>query len=332
MKFLTLALIPSRDVRAGSYDRGGLRSTKHSTITSLLCAVTKKNDERSRAWVGEKLPAGQGWSPLGTPEIEALLLYLEGQRELGCIPVTWDGLRETFALLMKFCEGVSRPACEGLALRHIDIAFQLFCSRGFIISLKSILQSMNIEDQTHGRRTAFARSIWDKGEEAQRELLKVAREIAGTIAQLYATILETNNLTWLTKDGAEAYWTPETAYDLTSKGDRLLTVTEALELEDPDTSWMSVPFKKDRGSFLVGLQPATTEEPKTGAIARVDDLPPTDEEDMDQPESPLPDNYVLLDLSDPIARFAARNYALLIRNTQSTIAKELLARIKTFER
>ena len=327
MQFLTLALIANRDVKAASYDRGGLRSTKHSTITGLLCAVTRRSGEPPHAWVGEKIPNEQGWAPLDIAKIESLLLYIEAQQKAGCRLVTWDGLRESLAILAKFAEGASKQACVDIALRHIDIAFQLFCSRGFIISLKSILKSMGVADKTHGQRTAFARSTWDKGKEAQITLLKVAAEVTGTITQLYSAIQESGNLTWLTKDKAEAYWPPETAYDIMSKEDRLLIVEEALRLPEPDVSWMSTPFKKDRGDFLLWLTEKV--DPPTTEIVRVDD-PPLEALETDEEE--LPDNLVVLDLIDPIARFAVRNYALLIRSTQTEIAKALLARVKNFER
>ena len=330
MSYLAFAILPSRDVRAGSYDRGGLRSSRHSTITGILGAVSWVKGEKPRAWVGPKLEEG-GWEPLDAPTIAQLIEYLSAQQMNGCTIVSWDGMQEAFAILSKFCEPpMIRAVCEGVALQHVDMAFQMFCSRGFVAPLRKVLESSGIEDKTHGRATAFAKSAWDKGEVEQRKLLGVAREIAYTIGRLYGVVATKKDLTWFTKSGADAYWQPEMVYDATAKCERLLLVCEALELPAPDTSWMTIPFKKDRGDYLVWLQRETPEASETSStVARVDELPPGSEEDAELSE--VPNDQVVLDLADPIARFAARNYALLIRNTQEALAKELLARIRRFE-
>lgn len=350
MSYLTFAILPSRDVRAGSYDRGGLRSTRHSTITGILGAVTWIAGQPPRAWVGPRLEEG-GWSPLDDSAIAQLIQYLHAQQASGCVVVSWDGMQETFAILSKFCETPSaRALCEEVALSHVDIAFQMFCSRGFVAPLRGVLESMSIEDKTHGRATAFAKSSWDKGEAEQRKLLGVAREIAYTLGRLYGMVTTERNLTWRTKVGADAYWTPETLYDVAAESDRLLMVSEALELPPPDVSWMTLPFKKARGDYLIWLAHGALEEPKSSStITRVDEAPMEAVEDIEGPttisrvgELPLKgteeaapeassSSHVVLDLADPIARFAAQNYALLIRNTQEALAKDLLARIRRFE-
>lgn len=330
MSYMTFAILPSRDVRAGSYDRGGLRSSRHSTITGILGAVSWVKGEKPRAWVGPKLEGG-GWEPLDAAVISQLIRFLNSQQARGCTIVSWDGMQEAFAILSKFCEDpIDRTLCEVVALNHVDMAFQMFCSRGFVAPLRKVLESSGIEDKTHGRSTAFAKSAWDKSETEQRKLLNVAREIAYTIGRLYGVVATKKDLTWYTKSGADAYWQPEMGYDAAAGCDRLLTVSEALELPEPDVSWMTTPFKKDRGDYLVWLQRETPDVSEASStITRVDEPPLESKEDTEPPE--VSNDRVVLDLTDPIARFAARNYALLIRNSQEALAKELLARIRRFE-
>lgn len=162
--------------------------------------------------------------------------------------ITVNGLGFDFDVLAEesqdtfFTEDNERyhEACVELAMNHIDIGFQMFCERGFMIGLNAMAQALGLPGKTEGMSGDKAPTLWAQGQE--EKVLEYVEQDVITTLDVYEEIPKQRKVRWITKAGTPAKypWEPEI------RDGRLLTVRECLELPLPDTSWMDEPWEREK--------------------------------------------------------------------------------------
>lgn len=192
-----------------------------------------------RLWHGERLEDSSLPRQMTPLECYHLFAYLETTVEEGYSIVTFNGLGFDFRTLYEECQDpLLGPRFKHLALGHVDIAFALFCHRGFMISLDTAANGMGLQGKTKGMDGALAPVMWAKGVESQTLVLDYVRQDAQVTLNLFKRITETRYLRWISQSGNVNYWLPPDK--------QLKTVKESLELPEPDTSWMREAWPREK--------------------------------------------------------------------------------------
>ena len=216
--------------------------------------------------IAKEIPDGGDWrahSPLGiscaatlAPEGEALTLwysldsddtqasrmnvydsrtlvgYLSSMAESGYTILTWNGLNFDFPVLAEESGLVSE--CKELAAHHVDMMFHLFCVKGHYLGLDAAAQGMGMPGKTPGMTGADAPRYWAQGR--YTEVLEYLAQDVRTTVDVAQACEKRGALLWTSRAGH-----PQ-GIDLPSGW---LPVQEALNLPEPETSWMTNPLKRD---------------------------------------------------------------------------------------
>ena len=184
----------------------------------------------------------QVWSgtpQMTVPEVNLMIVELAGFVKRGYKLVTWNGMGFDFPVVHQ--EGNFFAACEMLAAGHIDMMFQVVCYAGHYLGLDKAAKGMGLSGKEKAVRLSDgtlledmsgskAPQLWKQGEyEAVIEYLK------GDVRETLLLAEEIENyryLRWNSNRGRRQHIS-------FPKG--LLTATECLEVDEPDTSWMTNP-------------------------------------------------------------------------------------------
>jgi hypothetical protein len=218
----------------------------------ISCAATIRSEDNYpiRWFTGQdkSVPREGGMSK---PELLKLIDYMDEQMSFGFIPLTWNGLKFDFDILAE--ESGDTVSCRKLALNHVDMMFHFFCLKGYPLSLKAASEGMKLEGKMEGMSGALAPSLWQNNNERLIELDRedltemtafeqryyvmeyVGQDVIATL-RLAEAIDKAGQLNWTSKKGRP-----------NSAGFRngFLTVSRALKLPRPSTSWMSDPIKRE---------------------------------------------------------------------------------------
>jgi len=197
----------------------------------ISCAATIcTGDEEPRLWYGKTPDGSQPQMSRG--DCQDLVGYLVELHQAGTLPLTWNGLGFDFKILAE--ESGLFDLCRALALHHVDMMFHFFCIKGFAIGLDASCKGMNLPGKPEGMSGALAPVMWKEGKR-QAVLDYVASDVVEPLA-LAEKVGQTGGLSWKTKRGRIASVAiPE-----------WLTVTDALALDLPDTSWMDNPWPRSK--------------------------------------------------------------------------------------
>jgi hypothetical protein len=176
------------------------------------------------AWYGNK--GGAPAHRMSAPECCNFVRHLETLISRGHTLVTWNGFGFDFRVLAE--ESGMVDECERLALGHIDMMFHLFCLRGFAVSLQATAEGMEVEGKLEGVAGADAPRLWADGE-YDRVLEYVGQDVRATM-NVYRAVARAGRFSWITKAGNRR--------NQEVNGGELLRVYEAIDLPEPDTSWM----------------------------------------------------------------------------------------------
>ena len=205
----------------------------------ISCAATLTNDGEPRLWHGAEQADGKLSQQMAQAECLALAEHLLGLQSEGYLVITWNGLGFDFDILNEECRGgISLDRMRSAALAQVDMAFHMFCERGFMISLDAAAKGMGLAGKTEGMRGDIAPVYWAQGRAKQDEVLDYVTQDVRTTAQLYDRVSEQGELCWTSRTGRPSYWRP--------RGRRVLTAGEALKLPEPDNSWMSNPWPRSK--------------------------------------------------------------------------------------
>jgi hypothetical protein len=171
-----------------------------------------------------------------------ILAALEDAVGRGGTIVTWNGAGFDFRLL---ADETGRHAdCARLALKSVDMMFQVLCERGHPLSLDSALKGAGlpakVNEVTLGNGNvvqingADAPRYWQEGEYAA--VMRYCAADAERTLALAVACQRSRRLAWISQKGR-----PNDMYLRTG----WLTVEQCLALPLPDTSWMTRPIARE---------------------------------------------------------------------------------------
>ena len=205
----------------------------------ITCAAALANDgEEPIIWHG-KSSDGNPANQMSQVEAHGMVDQLREMALAGYTLLTWNGLGFDFDVLAE--EAHAPGPCKELALDHVDMMFHIFCDRGFPVALDKAAHAMGTPGKPAGMSGLLAPQLW-----AQRQFQEVIDyvvqdvRIALNVAQLCE---EKGSFAWTTRRGTTG---------LMPLGNGWLTVREALELPEPDTSWMSDPLPRSNFTDWLG--------------------------------------------------------------------------------
>lgn len=196
----------------------------------IACAATLTSDGEPRLWHGA---ATQGRPAPRMSQVDArqFVDYLARMSAEGYTILSWNGLGFDFDILAE--ESAARSECEKVALKHVDMMFHIVCELGYPVSLDKAAQGLGVPGKPAGMTGLRAPILWGQGK-FQEVLDYVAQDVRTTLAVALAAERR-KKFEWITRKGTKS------ALPL-SRG--WLPVEKALELPEPDTSWMSSPIRR----------------------------------------------------------------------------------------
>jgi len=239
MKYVAFDLEITKEVPKGTEDWSLYRPY------GISCAATLTNDvfgEREmRTWHGDQdgMLAPQ-MSPVHCCRLAAYLAVMQNK---GYRIVTVNGLGFDFDVLAEECHGgPAAEECKRLALEHTDIGFAMLCQKGFMVGLNAMAHGLKVGGKTEGMSGSLAPVMWAESYESQQKVLEYVQQDVRATADVYDALLTTRRMYWVTKKGTRSRypWVPKC-----SDG-HIISVHEALELPEPDTSWMDSPWPRSR--------------------------------------------------------------------------------------
>lgn len=207
----------------------------------ISCAATLVSGSTPIVWHGQRERDGRLAAQMSKEECRCLAWYMEEMAQEGFTVVTFNGLGFDFDVLAEECQdAVTRGSLVDLALNHIDVAFAMFCDEGFMVGLDTAAKGMGLEGKTEGMHGDLAPVMWVQGPEGQNKVLEYVAQDVVTTLEVYESILEHGYLRWVSKRSRRNYWDP------VQVAGRLMTVSEALMIPEPDTSWMTTPWRREK--------------------------------------------------------------------------------------
>jgi len=199
----------------------------------ITCAATLPADTRTpRLWhgvTGDGRPADR----MSRGEAAGLVDHLAAAVQQGYTILTWNGLGFDFDVLAE--ESGKLDECSSLAIAHVDMMFHVFCRFGFPVGLDTAAKAMHLPGKPEGMSGILAPRMWAAGK--RQEVLDYVAQDARTTLDLATACEEQGCLRWITRRGSAKRMPLPGGW---------LDVTAALELPQPDTSWMSTPWPRSK--------------------------------------------------------------------------------------
>ncbi len=198
----------------------------------ITCAATWGSDsDTPMVWCGRG-DYGQIAPAMNATEVKDLVSYLQSAVYQGYTLLTFNGAGFDFRCLVD--DGGDPAVCKSLALSHVDMFFYLFCRLGYGPGLGRAAKGMGLAGKTEGMDGALAPELWQRGQYGQ-VLQYVAQDVRTTL-DLALAVESAKELRWMSKSEKQ----------MVIGVDRWLTVTESLELPEPDTAWMKDRWTRDK--------------------------------------------------------------------------------------
>jgi len=249
MEYVAFDLEIAKELPEGCEDWKAHRPLGISCAVTLAVSPEAEGERTERRWHGAEQADGRLASRMTPQECQALADYLLMKKSQGYQIVTWNGLGFDFDVLAEEVNDLDVwQALRDLALVHVDPAFQMLCEKGFMCGLEAAAQGLGVGKKFEDVHGADAPVLWKQERDDQDRVLDYCAQDVALTAAVHDEIVKRRYLTWIRKDGrVSSPWRP-TFYTPTEMAAdrRLLTVTEALALPLPDTSWMDKPWSRSK--------------------------------------------------------------------------------------
>lgn len=209
----------------------------------ISCAATwVQPDDELRLWHGDIEENGMYASYMSPAQCQELACFLVDAWMGHYQVVTWNGLGFDFDVLAEECQDPAyADVLRAIALHHVDVAFAMFCQLGYMCSLDNAAAGMKIPGKLENVSGKMAPEMWAADLKRQSKVLAYVAQDAKVTANVHDEIVANGFLRWITRRGTpcKSPWYPPHG--------QILTVSEALELPEPNVSWMDDPW--ERGKF-----------------------------------------------------------------------------------
>ena len=197
----------------------------------VSCAATYASDaDTPTIWHGKDAdgtPAGR----MSCEDARRLVDYLCTMVINGYTLVSWNGLGFDLDVLSE--ESGAIEECRDLALDHVDMMFHVVCHSGFPVALDKAAHGMGMPGKPTGMTGVLAPQLWAQGH-FQEVIDYVAQDVRVAMA-LAEQCDKDRSFRWTTRRGTTGTM---------PLGRGWLTVRDALQLPEPDTSWMTGPLSR----------------------------------------------------------------------------------------
>jgi len=200
----------------------------------ISCAATLSDDGTKTVFHGIN-PSGDIADQMDQGEAALLVDHLAAAVDSGHTILTWNGLGFDFDILAE--ESGRWDSCKELAWDHMDMMFHIFCLKGYPLGLETAAKGMGLPGKTPGMSGDKAPIYWSQGR--REEVLEyVAQDVEITLL-LAQAVEERHQLRWTSRSGKQQIMPVHAGW---------LTVRQALDLPEPDNSWMSNPWPRSKFS------------------------------------------------------------------------------------
>jgi hypothetical protein len=197
----------------------------------IACAATLATSSSEVVLWHGKTPDGAPAARMTKGDVVLLLEYLCKMTRDGFTILTWNGLGFDFDILAE--EAAAATSCKEYALAHVDMMFHIVCSLGYPVALEKAAQGMGLPGKPAGMTGLQAPKLWAEGR--HKEVLDYVSQDVRLALQIAEAAERQRTFHWITRKGTKSRMPLPTGW---------LTVSEALKLPEPDTSWMSSPLKR----------------------------------------------------------------------------------------
>ena len=210
----------------------GLEDWKTQRPVGISCAATLTSGGELTVWYAHKLD-GSISERMERDDLSALLVYLEAAVENSFTILTWNGLGFDFDILAE--ESGSLERCKLLAINHVDMMFHVFCTLGYPLSLDRVAKGMGLPGKPAGMTGALAPILW--AQDRRKEVLEYVAQDVRTTLDVAQTAEQLHQLRWISKSGRSQSMPLPFGW---------MTIRDALQLPEPDTSWMRRAWSRKR--------------------------------------------------------------------------------------
>lgn len=150
--------------------------------------------------------------------------------------VTWNGVSFDFRVISTMIRswGYDDSEIKELTLNSVDPAFNMFCELGYMCSLKSAAEGMNVEGKLDGMNGLEAVYAWKNSVEDQERVLRYVLEDCRALRRVITRALEKKMIMWVTRNNKLKTWTLNMG-----------KVKDSFNIALPDTSWMTNPRTRE---------------------------------------------------------------------------------------
>ena len=193
------------------------------------CAGTSATNEE-KVWYGYD-SANETATAMTERDAAKLVDYLQQMTSDGYTIATWNGMGFDWPALAK--QSRKLQECRQLALDHVDMMYQVLCTKGFCIKDESAAAGMRIPLKTGAEYDNDKPAQWS--EDHPQTILVVCNLRADLILRLSMEGQRTQRLRWVSRNGRRN--------DMRLDGG-WKTVREAREFPKPDTSLFHDPMPR----------------------------------------------------------------------------------------
>ena len=201
----------------------------------ISCAATWAEESREpRLWFSPS-ESGLPASKMTCSGVSELVQYLVDDAKQGQTIVTWNGLGFDFENLAE--ESNKLDECKLLAQNHVDLMFHAFCALGHPISLAKAAEGMGIRGKFEGLSGVQIPGMWANGE--HKKVLDYVSQDAKLTLDVAKAAEDDHGLLWKTRSSSVRQLPLPNGW---------LSAKEAMNLPEPDNSWMDEPWSRSKFS------------------------------------------------------------------------------------
>ena len=202
----------------------------------ISCAAIALSDaDEAQVWEGKPRFAKQ--------ESVDLVERLKELHDQGYMLITWNGCSFDFRVLAE--ESGLIQQCGQLALNHVDLMLMVTFTKGWYLSLQAALEGAGLSGKLRTVQLSDGKEIHDM-DGSKAPALWAAGEYEAVLAYLKEDVIQLLKLAQSVERRGHISWTSRTGNPQKIRVSKLLTVTECVDIPEPDTSWMSDPPTREQ--------------------------------------------------------------------------------------
>jgi hypothetical protein len=199
----------------------------------ITCIASQASDAAAPTFWDAREAVGNTSGRMTPAQLVDFIAYLQRMSTQGYTLLTWNGLGFYWDVLAE--EAGFFETCRELATNHVDMMFHIFCDRGYPVALDKAAQGHGIPGKPPGMAGFLAPQKWAQG--CYQEVLEYVGQDVRITLEVAKRSEEQRSFRWITSRGKTSSMPLHSGW---------LNVRSAIQLPEPDTSWMSDPIPRAR--------------------------------------------------------------------------------------